>query len=60
VAEAEAAAVAAIAKVASNTSKVTIVARTAPEHLGDSVHASPMESLAIGLRTAKRTQWRVR
>ncbi len=53
--EAMAVAVVAMAKTASNISKPIEVARMAPEHPGDPVHASPAESLAIRPKTAIRT-----
>jgi hypothetical protein len=54
-AEAVAVAVAAIAKAASNISKAPEAAHKVPERPSDLVHASPAKSLAIGLRTTKRT-----
>ncbi len=59
VAEAMPIAAAAIAKAASNTSKVMEAACKVLEHPGNMVHASPAESLAIGPRTAKQTLQRV-
>ncbi len=42
-----------------NINKATEAVRRAPKHLGDLVQAILVASLAIGLKTAKRTLWRV-